>query len=254
MIITKYIQNYQWLKILFSIGMSVSALFIGIDYNNYVPWGIFFICTVLYFIFEKFYKPITPIQNLQKYIMDFDNWHSDDLGNQHYNLYPEFTIKNEDFPYGNGQTLEWTKGEIGYSYSHGNNGRYDVIRYHQTEIKRIHIITFDGGKKTIVAPTWEPINGGRIYYYLKDSLEYYYQQKIINNRKDDSKSINKDEEIESGTFDIPIFKNKKELNKFMEWLKNNNKDVNKYNDVVKDGDTQIKIFYSLLKKYEEYQN
>ncbi|APD50164.1 hypothetical protein [Francisella hispaniensis] len=144
---------------------------------------------------------------------------------------------------------EWAMGEIGFNYCSGNDTSVWGLYYYSTLLKEIIVVYFDSGKKTIVNPRWETMNKGRIYYYLKDSIDYEFQQfwSSQHGNKDDSKDLNT-KNANFNKFDIPIFKNTKKLNSFLE--KNNCDD----GEVESDVNNQSKIFYKNIESYIRWKD
>lgn len=192
-------------------------------------------------------KNMKPIDRAKKYLSDCNGWKSSGGDNyeDYYEAAPEFTIStvdddNLDF------TQEWTRGEIGRHYETGNGAYCRRIFFHGTVLREIHMVIFDGGKKTIVAPDWRAVGKGRIYFYLQNSVEYAYQRftasvygadHSINLRKSDG-----------GTSAIPVFKSEQELESFITFC---NEDRGP--DPETDQDLQTELFYGLLTKYDEYR-
>lgn len=79
------------------------------------------------------------------------------------------------------------------------------------------MVSFDGRKKCMVAPKWEPMGAGRIYYYVRDSVDFAYQKhQALLSGKDDSRSLSfSSDSHQDGTYDIPIFENESELKAFL---------------------------------------
>jgi len=141
----------------------------------------------------------------------------------HHDIFPEFTLKvasaEEDWL---DSSQEWTRGEIRTDNNHA--GWYE-LRCHQTLLRRIHYVSFDDHKKSMVAPDWRPIGRGRFYFYQANSVEYAVQQFwVAVEGRDDSKSLRACGEGESATearsrwrsgFDIPVL-NPGELEGFFE--------------------------------------
>ena len=61
---------------------------------------------------------------------------------------------------------EWTRGEIRTDDNHA--GWYE-LRCHQTRLRRIHQVSFENHKKSMVAPVWKAVGRGRFYFYRADS-------------------------------------------------------------------------------------
>ena len=80
------------------------------------------------------------------------------------------------------------------------------------------MVSFDGGKKYVVAPDWEPVGKDRFYHYLGDSLRYAYP--CFCARKDGiehSKGLSK--RRSAGYFDIPVLKDEGELQRFVKFCR-----------------------------------
>lgn len=193
-------------------------------------------------------------QRIVKYILDFDNWrYSEGKGlTEIYFPNPIYTITEEE--YGNGvdrsqPSYEWSRGEIGSSRKEGNYSFIRQVRFNNTVIRNIQMVSFDNGKKMIVAPDWESIGKGRFYYYLRGSIEYSYQMLMVNERagKDHSTQLRK--RRSRGKFDIPILRDEKELKQFVQFC---NVDQEIEPEMVEE--KQDLLFYELLKKFAEFKN
>ncbi len=170
---------------------------------------------------ERFGLDQTPAKRIKEYLLDVDNWVYDQ-SSAFYGPFPKFTVQEDfDAPNNLPSDQEWSRGEIGYHYTPGNSASQILIYYHQTCLGKIHLVIFDGTKKCIVAPRWEPVGAGRFYYYLKDSVDYAYQIHMTKlwQRKDDSKGLRFScDSTQTGAYDIPVFQNKSELQEFLESL------------------------------------
>ena len=61
---------------------------------------------------------------------------------------------------------EWTRGEIRTDDNHA--GWYE-LRCHQTRLRRIHQVSFENHKKSMVAPVWKAVGRGRFYFYRAEA-------------------------------------------------------------------------------------
>jgi hypothetical protein len=205
---------------------------------------------------EKFGLTQTAIERLKLYLNNYNDWDNKDDVYFHKN-FPEFTIRNIEHNsiYDGNETREWARGEIGYHYASGNHTRQEGFFYHGTLMVTLLIVVFDGGKKIIVNPDWEPIVNGRIYHYLLDSLDYIYQKFISREHGDNdySEGLNfSSSSNKSGRFSIPIFENKQELSKFKEFAQNVLK-TQEERQTISDYEEQNKYFYELLDVYNQFQ-
>lgn len=201
---------------------------------------------------ERFGLTQTPLERFKIYLNDFNGW-SHNGEKSFYKQHPEFTIQPLDNNYCQGnETLEWARGEIGYNYSSGNGTSVFGFYYHTTLMHTICCVQFDGGKKYIVNPDWEAIGKGRIYFYLEDSLEYSYQIFIINERKYDfsTQIFSKDH----SQFDMPVFTNKDELEKFLYDVTIHFKINDQFITPEDNEDKQNELFYSYLEYYLKWSN
>ncbi len=201
---------------------------------------------------ERFGLTQTPVDRFKIYLNDFEGW--EHRGEQSfYNQYPEFTIKPLEDNYCEGcEKREWARDEIGYHYDSGNGTSVFGFYYHTTLIKQVCCVQFDGGKKYIVNPDWEAIGKGRIYFYFEDSFEYVYQTFLIRERKQDfSRSIRSKEH---STFDIPIFFDKLELNKFLKNAKIKFEINDESVSPETNKDMQNELFYSYVEYYLEWSS
>lgn len=192
---------------------------------------------------------------LIKYIRDFDRWtYGDERSlSEVYEPNPMYVISaitDEDERKNFDKLsfdLEWNRGEIGLSQKEGNCAFERQILFINTILRRIHMVSFDGGKKYVVAPDWEPVGKGRFYHYLGDSLTYAYQ--CFCARKDGidhSKGLRK--RRSAGYFDIPVLKDEVELQRFVKFCR-----VDEQDFFTSDEEEQNELFYVLLDKYEEFK-
>ena len=91
----------------------------------------------------------------------------------HHNVFPEFTLRATSAESHIGRNQEWTRGEIA---TDDNHAIWFELRCHQTVLRRIHHVSFDNGKKSMVAPDWAPVGKGRFYFYRAASVEHAVQQ------------------------------------------------------------------------------
>jgi hypothetical protein len=186
-----------------------------------------------------------PLTKFRRYLLDFGGWEKTDT-TDYYVADPDFTISSveQDIPLDYQQ--EWTRGEIGYHYQTGNAAYHTGAFKSGVLLHKIHIVIFDGGKKSAVAPDWEAIGRGRIYFYRSDSIDYAYQRYLAQERgKDDSRGIRKSGSGE--TFDIPVFKDSKEVQRFATYCNEPT------SDPASDADEQVEIFFGLLEKYKNFK-
>lgn len=231
--------------------MALVAFFIDKD-NTWFhwTWAIYASLTAALLLLEyndNRLKNMKPIDKAKKYLSDHNGWKSSGGDNyeDYYEAAPEFTIStadvdNLDF------TQEWTRGEIGRHCDTGNAAYYRKIFFHGTLLHEIHMVIFDGGKKTIVAPDWRAVGKGRIYFYLQDSTKYAYQGFTANTYGADH-SINL-KKPDGGTFTIPVFRDEHELERFIGFC-----DMDANQDPERDENLQTQLFYELLMKYDEFK-
>ena len=196
---------------------------------------------------ERFGLSQTPLERAIKYLGNIKNW-QEMSGVSHHKNFPEFTIKEVSDDNHLDYTQEWTRGEIGASYSSGNAATVFEIKYHQTTLADIHIVIFDGGKKSIVAPDWKPYGKGRIYFYMRDSIQYAFQHywSALHSNKDDSENIKKSSV--NGNFSLPVFDDEEDLASFL----NAQKETGLL-DPETDHSNQNNIFYEAVEKYASYK-
>ncbi|QKS10008.1 hypothetical protein HT745_16675 [Pseudosulfitobacter pseudonitzschiae] len=218
-----------------------------VDLNNPIThwaWVLFVLLSVGIFSLEVLdfkQKKIPPEDNVRMYLLDFDGWkRSGDV--DYYVADPRFTIRELQDSTSLDFQQEWTRGEIGSHYDHGNAAFYLGVYFGDTLLRKIHVVLFDGGKKIVVAPAWESIGNGRIYYYVADSIEYAYQRFLCRERGVDfSKSISGPGRSDS--FDIPVFRDASELKKYLSQY--GGEPVNSTSD----RDEQNRLFSENLEKF-----
>ncbi|MCY3883924.1 MAG: ATP-binding protein, partial [Gammaproteobacteria bacterium] len=138
---------------------------------------------------QRFGLDLTPSERVKQYLLDADWSSMEDNQEQVYfhNQFPEFTIRSVDAADYMACHEEWTRGEI---RSDTNSANFFEIRYHQTLIARVRYVVFDDTKKVCVAPKWEALKSGRIYFYEKESVEYALHRFLCRQQnRDDSKEL-----------------------------------------------------------------
>lgn len=197
---------------------------------------------------ERFGLTLPIFERFKLYLKDHRNWKSEDDAS-YYALMPEFSLRCDEADHSLDYTQEWTRGEIGSQYTSGNNAHYMNACYHQTVIAKIHLVSFDGGKKHIVAPDWSPYGSGRVYYYLQDSLEYAYQMHLAGRYGEDhSQQICYTSGKYFNTFSIPVFRDKGDLAAFIGHAQKPSTDRPETNE-----EEQTKIFYEALETYNRFR-
>ena len=250
-------KNYRAIRIILAGGIAFCSVIASLWASwVFIPNFLLVALMVMLEFYEYKTSSLPLRQKVASYIRDMKSWSYGDHKKlaEYYNPNPMFTItavtdEDERKDFDNlAYDLEWNRGEIGASNKIGNRAYYRKILYGTSVIARIHIVEFDNGKKTIVAPEWEDIGKGRFYFYLKDSVEYAYQCFLANQyRADHSKGLRKREA--AGYFDIPILKSEKELNEFVQYC-----DMGDTASPETDKEEQNRIFYRLLEKYAEFKN
>ena len=140
----------------------------------------------------------------------------------HHDVFPEFTLKAASTDKKRlDSAQEWTRGEI---RTDDNYAGWYELHCHQTLLRRIHYVSFDHRKKSMVAPDWQPVGRGRFYFYKADSARYAVQRFwIAHEGRDDSKGLRVRGRGESATearsrwhggLDIPVL-NPGELEGFL---------------------------------------
>ena len=119
-----------------------------------------------------------PLDRAKAYLESPSEWVPISKGpilSQHYEYhrqFPEFTVHDAEADDWTARNEEWTRGEIRRD---NNHAWYKEVYYHQTLLATVRGVTFDDGKKEMVAPKWEPRGTGRFYYYEQDTIEYAMQ-------------------------------------------------------------------------------
>jgi hypothetical protein len=208
---------------------------------------------------ERFGLTQTPLERFKLYLNDTDgwgHWGQDDKFTFYYKHHPEFTIQEK--PIGTLQKhhrREWARGEVGYNNGdnddEGTTTRY-VFYYFGTELLKCFYCAFDDYKKTIVSPNWDRIGNGRIYYYLRDSIEYHFHCLMTQTPSDQSKNLNRINSFQS--FDIPVFESEYQLEKFLTFAKNQLSIEENQLFTPQSEDEENRLFYELLDVYTEFTN
>jgi hypothetical protein len=250
--LTSFAEEKSFLiKAIFISLMGFVAFFIDKD-NPWLHWT-----WLLYFTFttalllleyrEDQMKRQSPLMRMKRYLQDFKGWRQSAGNTEYYEPAPEFTIKPSDEKNNLSFTQEWTRGEVGYHNCSGNSAYYTELYFNDIQLEKIHMVSFDGGKKSIVAPDWKAISGGRIYFYTQNSIRYLYQKFYAQGiGKDFSKDTQKVKA--AGEFDIPVFKDDNEVKKFMDYC-----DTQTGMPVLRCEEKQNTTFYELLEKYQVFR-
>ena len=126
---------------------------------------------------ERFGFDMPHLERAKLYLSELDSWLSNArMGHNlsHYHkTFPEFTLRVPDAEDVMARHEEWTRGEI---RTDNNHAGYYELYYHQTCLARIHYVSFDDHKKSMVAPNCEPRGAGRFYFYEADSINYAVQK------------------------------------------------------------------------------
>ena len=135
---------------------------------------------------ERFGLDMPPLERVKLYLGAFDAWIpsnriAENL-DRHYKIFPEFTLKVTEAEKFIAYHEEWTRGEI---RNHNNHAGYFEIYYHQTCLARVHYVSFDDHKKSMVAPKWKAVGAGRFYFYEADSVSYAVQKFHSSNFRED---------------------------------------------------------------------
>ena len=105
----------------------------------------------------------------------------------HHDVFPEFTLTAASAERHMDCNQEWTRGEIATG---DNHAAWFELRCHQTLLRRIHYVSFDNHKKSMVAPDWVPIGTGRFYFYRAGSVDHSVQRFWAERHsEDDSKGL-----------------------------------------------------------------
>ena len=126
---------------------------------------------------ERFGLDMSPLRSVHRYLSELQSWMpvaQEPSGLHLYHaVFPEFTLKVTDAEDYIDCHQEWTFGEV---RTDNNHAGYYEVRYHQTCLARIHYVSFDDRKKSMVAPKWEARGRGRFYFYEAQSLSYAVQR------------------------------------------------------------------------------
>ena len=134
---------------------------------------------------ERFGLDKTPLDRAKIYLERPSGWVAISKGpilSRHYEYhrqFPEFTVHNSEADHMTARNEEWTRGEI---RKDNNHAWYKEVYYHQTLLATVRGVTFDDGKKEMVAPEWAARSAGRFYYYEQDSIEYALQTFLWSSR------------------------------------------------------------------------
>ena len=127
----------------------------------------------------------TPLDRAKMYLEHPSDWVATSKGpivSQNYEYhrqFPEFTVHDGEADDFAARNEEWTRGEI---RKDNNHAWYKEVHYHQTLLAAVRGVTFDDGKKGMVAPKWIARGAGRFYYYEQDSIKYALQTFLWSSR------------------------------------------------------------------------
>ena len=209
---------------------------------------------------ERFGLDASALERAKRYLAEPAAWtrpEEDGFVCCHHDVFPEFTLKVASADKKRWDSAqEWTRGEIRTDDNHA--GWYE-LRCHQTLLRRIHYVSFDDRKKSMVAPDWRPVGRGRFYFYKADSVRYAVQRFwIARGRRDDSKGLRVGGRGESATearsrwhgrLDIPVL-NPGELEGFLERRQANAIGANK---PATEPDEQYELFLRNLLDFDAWR-
>ena len=134
---------------------------------------------------ERFDLDKTPLDRAKLYLKRPSDWETTFQGPiisqpyQYHRQFPEFTVHNGAADDIAARNEEWTRGEI---RKDNNHAWYKEVYCNQTLLAIVRCVTFDDGKKEMVAPKWAARGTGRFYYYEQDSIEYALQTFLLSSR------------------------------------------------------------------------
>lgn len=134
---------------------------------------------------ERFGLDKTPLERAKTYLERPSDWVPVSEGGffgqpyEYHRDFPEFTLRTAEAEDIIARNEEWTRGEIRRD---NNHAWYKEVYYHQTLLAAVRGVTFDDGKKEMVAPEWVARGAGRFYYYEQDSVEYALQSFLRSSR------------------------------------------------------------------------
>ncbi|QCE32325.1 hypothetical protein FAI41_01275 [Acetobacteraceae bacterium] len=250
--------------------ISLVASFIGLFaptdtlYYSIISKGILGICAVLTmgcawasnslkseFLEEKF----------KRHLLSPERWKSSNDVNKNVDYYDpdsDFSICYDS----NAQVvdpefdLEWVRGEFGYHYPINGGASWVALMHKNYIIDTFAYIVFDGSKKSCIAPDYALMKGGgRIYFYVENSLGYLLHKYYVKKQERDySKNLmvcSDFSETDFRKFDIPVFLNDKEKLKFLKKYPCN---FENFEFLVATGSRkkQNELFYENIKRFQKF--
>ena len=209
---------------------------------------------------QRFGLDVPALERAKRCLAEPANWTQRDEDGFvccYHNVFPEFTLKAASAEKDHMDSAqEWTRGEIRIDDNHA--GWYE-LRCDQTLLRRIHYVSFDHRKKSMVAPDWEAVGRGRFYFYRADSVRYAVQRFwTAYNDRDDSKGLRIGGVGESATearsrwhggLDIPML-NPGELEGFLERRQAN---AIRANEPATDPGEQRELFLRNLLEFDDWR-
>lgn len=146
---------------------------------------------------ERLGLDIPHVERIRRYLHEPEGWshlaRNDGCDGDFYqSTFPEYTIRVTDTDDRLVWDEEWTRGEI---RTDNNSGACCELYYHQTRLAHAYHVSFDDGKKSIVAPSWRPCGIGRdglgrFYFYECNRINYALQVFYSSfSRRDDSSRL-----------------------------------------------------------------
>ncbi len=141
---------------------------------------------------QRFGLDMPALEKVRRLLFDPEQWTGrcvEGFVLWYHDVFPEFTLRTTSAEVDSLDcNQEWTRGEIRIDNNHA--GWYE-IRCHRTLLRRVHYVSFDDAKKSMVAPDWRPVERGRFYFYEADSIRYSVQQFCVAKRmdRDDSRHL-----------------------------------------------------------------
>lgn len=170
---------------------------------------------------ERFGLDTTPLERLEAYLLDFENWEQVEENRWYYKPFPEFTVQPiEENPYEVQVGECWVRAATNPSaYVTGF-----VCRYHQTILRKIVAIYYDEMRYLIPNPEVKVISAKEhilFYSFCANSFDFTMLQFLSKNRGSYFLQNDRPFKCRTGSVPILVFHDENQRQRFIEYVVDN---------------------------------
>jgi hypothetical protein len=191
---------------------------------------------------QRFGLDVNPLERLENYLPKYEEWEEMEESYWYHKQFPEFTIKRIGERIKDSEGKSWERAALdprSYEYEMG-------FFYHQTLLKEMSFISYDGGNAETVKPEtlWVELYGEQhnyncFYAYIADSFDFLCLQFIKKSSANKLLTENVPNKDRMRPMPVLIFKDIEQKDCFLSYLKDNPQ-------VVEEDDSEILIFNNKL--------